>query len=111
MSDDKGPFVVSRRVVIGAAGAAPVVAGADGGALADPAVVRCAEWLALDAEIDRLGLRCSDLETILVQQNRRERSTHPVSTAVSEIRAACEPNFRRGVGLPRIDPWWGLRSD
>ncbi len=47
MSDDKGPFAVSRRVVIGAASAAPVAAGAGGGALADPAVTRCAEWLRL----------------------------------------------------------------
>lgn len=75
MSDDKGPFAVSRRVVIGAASAAPVVAGAGGGAVPDPAVARCAEWLALDAEIDRLGLRWSDLETILVRQKRWERMT------------------------------------
>jgi len=75
MSDDKGPFAVSRRVVIGAASAAPVAAGAGGSALADTAVARCAEWMALDAEIDRLGLRWSDLETILVRQKRWERMT------------------------------------
>lgn len=75
MSDDKDPFAVSRRVVIGAASAAPVAAGAGGGALADPAVARCAEWMALDAEIDRLGLRWSDLEAILVRQKRWERMT------------------------------------
>ncbi len=75
MSDDKEPFAVSRRVVIGAASAAPVVGGAGGGALADPAVARCAEWMALDVEIDRLGLRWSDLETILVRQKRWERMT------------------------------------
>lgn len=75
MSDDKEPFAVSRRVVIGAASAAPVVGGAGGGALADPAVARCAEWMALDGEIDRLGLRWSDLETILVRQKRWERMT------------------------------------
>jgi hypothetical protein len=75
MSDDKGPFALSRRVVIGAASAAPVVAGAGGGAPPDPAVARCAEWMALDVEIDRLGLRWSDLETILVRQKRWERMT------------------------------------
>ena len=75
MSDDKGPFTVSRRVVIGAASAAPVVTGAGSRALADPAAARCAEWMALDAEIDRLGLRWSDLETILVRQKRWERMT------------------------------------
>ncbi|AZS22315.1 hypothetical protein [Caulobacter sp. FWC26] len=75
MSDDKGPFAVSRRVVIGAASAVPVVSGAGGVAPADPVVARCAEWTALDAEIDRLGLRWSDLETILVRQKRWERMT------------------------------------
>jgi hypothetical protein len=75
MSDDKEPLAVSRRVVIGAAGAAPVVAGTGGAAVSDAAVARCAEWFALDAEIDRLGLRWSDLETILVRQKRWERMT------------------------------------
>lgn len=75
MSDDKGPFAVSRRVVIGAASATPVVGGAGGSAPSDPAVARCAEWMALDAEIDRLGLRWSDLEAILVRQKRWERMT------------------------------------
>ena len=76
MSDDKGPFTVSRRVVIGAAGAAPVVANTGAGAaMQDQAIARCDEWLALDAEIDRLGNRWSDLETILVRQKRWERMT------------------------------------
>jgi len=77
MSDDKEPFAVSRRVVIGAASAAPVVAGAGAGVAAssNEAMTRCAEWLALDAEIDRLGLRWSDLETVLVRQKRWERMT------------------------------------
>ena len=75
MSDDKGPLAVSRRVVIGAASAAPVVAGAGGGEISDPAVARCAEWLALDAEIDRLGLRWSDLETLLARRKRCEHMT------------------------------------
>lgn len=76
MSDDKGPFAVSRRVVIGAAGVAPVVANASAGAaMQDQAIARCDEWLALDAEIDRLGNRWSDLETILVRQKRWERMT------------------------------------
>ena len=75
MSDDKGPLAVSRRVVIGAASAAPVVAGAGGGEASDPAMARCAEWLALDAEIDSLGLRWSDLETILGRREQCERMT------------------------------------
>ncbi|OYW27132.1 MAG: hypothetical protein B7Z44_13395 [Caulobacter sp. 12-67-6] len=75
MSDDKAPFAVSRRVVIGAASAAPMVAGAGAAAPSSEAVTRCAEWLALDAEIDRLGLRWSDLEAVLVRQKRWERMT------------------------------------
>lgn len=75
MSEDKEPFAVSRRVVIGAASAAPMVAGAGVAASSNEAMARCAEWLALDAEIDRLGLRWSDLETILVRQKRWERMT------------------------------------
>lgn len=75
MSDDKEPFAVSRRVVIGAAGATPVVTGAGGAAAPDAAIARCAAWLALDAEIDRLGLRWSELETILVRRKRWERMT------------------------------------
>lgn len=83
MSDDKGPFAVSRRVVIGAAGAAPVVGGAGTSAMPDPAIARCAEWMALDAEIDRLGLRWSDLESILVREKRWERMTPDERVALS----------------------------
>ncbi len=69
--------------MIGAASVAPVVAGAGagGGAVPDPAVARCAEWMALDAEIDRLGLRWSDLETIL--EKRWERMTPDERAALS----------------------------
>lgn len=83
MSDDEGPFAVSRRVVIGAASAAPVVASASSGAVPDRALARCAEWMALDAEIDRLGLRWSDLETILVRDKRWERMTPDQRVALS----------------------------
>lgn len=108
MSDDKGPFAVSRRVVIGAASAAPVVNGAGGGALVDPAVARCAEWLALDAEIDRLGLRWSDLETILVRQKRWERMTpeergellpSEEMDAIDKLLSRCSSSGRRGWRL------------
>jgi hypothetical protein len=76
MSDDQEPFAVSGRVVIGAAGAAPVVTNAGAETMAqDEAIARCAAWLALDAEIDRMGNRWSDLETILVRQKRWERMT------------------------------------
>jgi len=83
MSNDKGQFALSRRVVIGAASAAPVVASAGAGALPDPVIARCADWMALDAEIDRLGLRWSDLETILVREKRWERMTSDERVALS----------------------------
>lgn len=109
MSEDKGPLAVSRRVVIGAASAAPVVGGAGRGALADPAVARCAEWLALDAEIDRLGLRWSDLETILVRQKRWERMTTKArgelspSEEMDAIDKQMEPLFeQREAGLEAL---------
>ena len=81
MSDDKAPFAVSRRVVIGAASAAPVVAGV--AAPSNEATTRCAEWIALDAEIDRLGRRWSDLEAILVRERRWERMTPDERVALS----------------------------
>ncbi|PXA77567.1 hypothetical protein DMC25_23095 [Caulobacter sp. D4A] len=84
MPKDKGPLPISRRVVIGAASAAPVMAGANVGAAAvSPVVTRCAEWLALDAEIGRLLSRWSDLETILVEQKRWERMTPEERVALS----------------------------
>jgi hypothetical protein len=84
MSDDKGPFGVSRRFVIGAASAAPVVANAGAvPATQDEAIARCDAWLALDAEIDRLGSRWSDLETILVRERRWEQMTPDERVALS----------------------------
>ena len=101
MSDDKAPFAVSRRVVIGAASAAPVAAGAGVTAPANEAVTRCAEWRALDAEIDRLGLRWSDLETILVRERRWERMTPdehvalPPTQEMAAIDAQLKPLFEQ----------------
>jgi len=84
MSDDKGPFGVSRRFVIGAASAAPVVTNAGAvPATQDEAIARCDAWLALDAEIDRLGSRWSDLETILVRERRWEQMTPDERVALS----------------------------
>ncbi|NQE62382.1 hypothetical protein E1H18_2638 [Caulobacter sp. RHG1] len=103
MSDDKGPFAVSRRAVIGAASAAPVVAGAGGGAAPDPAVARCAEWMALDAEIDRLGLRWSDLETILVRKKRWERMT-------PDERAALSPTHEMDAIDKQLEPLFEQRD-
>jgi len=104
MSDEKGPFAVSRRVVIGAAGAAPVVANTGAGAaMQDQAIARCDEWLALDAEIDRLGLRWSDLETILVREKRWERMT-------PEERVALSPTQEMDAIDKRLQPLFEQRE-
>lgn len=106
MSDDKGPLPISRRVVIGAASAAPVVGSAGVGA-ASPAgavVMRCAEWLALDAQINRLLSRWSDLETILVQQRRWERMT-------PEERVAMTPTEEMNAIDEELKPLFDLQRD
>ncbi len=103
MSDDKGPFAVSRRVVLGAASVAPLIAGAGGRAVPDPAVARCAEWMALDAEIDRLGLRWSDLETILVREKRWERMT-------PDERAALSPTHEMDAIDEQLEPLFKQRD-
>lgn len=70
MSADKAnPVAVSRRVVLGAASAAPAL-GLVPVAQPDPLVARCAEWLAIDFESDRLSLRWAALESRLVDECR-----------------------------------------
>ncbi len=83
MSRDDDPFAVSRRVVIGAASAAPMIAGAGSAASPSEALARSEAWMALDSEIDRLCLRWSDLETILVRERRWERMTPDERVALS----------------------------
>ena len=60
----------SRRAVIGATAALPLAGPARGlapvGAAEIPA--QCANWIALDLEIDRLASRWSQLETLAVRQ-------------------------------------------
>jgi len=58
---------LSRRTLIGAATAAPVLGG--GSIEANDTVRRCADWIALDLEIDRLTLRWSKLETLMVREH------------------------------------------
>lgn len=62
---------ISRRAVIGASAALPLAGSVQGlpapvGAADIPA--QCADWIALDLEIDRLARRWSDLETLAVRQ-------------------------------------------
>ena len=61
-----GDAALSRRAVIGAATAAPVI-GAGPLASNEP-VDQCADWIALDLAIDRLTVRWSNLEAELVRE-------------------------------------------
>lgn len=64
MSEDKAKRTrVSRRTVIGAATAAPVLANVGGGAGADGLVARCGAFVATDIRIRRLLSRWADLES------------------------------------------------
>jgi hypothetical protein len=76
MSDSKDdPFAASNPVVIGAAGAPPSQESARPASLSDDVTARCDGWLALDAEIDRLSSRWSDLETVLVKKKQWHKMT------------------------------------
>jgi len=60
-ADSRSSFSLSRRAILGAASAAPVAVGASS-ADANAIVERCGQWLAADAEIDRLSLRWAELD-------------------------------------------------
>jgi hypothetical protein len=64
MSEDKAKrTAISRRTLIGAATAAPVVADTGGvTAAADDLIVRCASFVAIDIRVGRLVRRWGDLE-------------------------------------------------
>ena len=61
---------ISRRAVIGASAALPLAGPARGlpAVAAADIPAQCADWIALDLEIDRLARRWSDLETLAVRQ-------------------------------------------
>jgi len=84
MSDSNDdPFAVSRRVLIGAASAMPILASVGPASPSDDVTARCDEWLALDAEIDRLLSRWSDLENALVKEKRWHKMTPDQREALS----------------------------
>jgi hypothetical protein len=93
--------VISRRTVIGATvlplagparGAAPVAAAS--------ILAQCADWLARDHEIDRLGRRWSELETLLVAQypyfklTERQVSALPEGKEMDAITAECDRLYK-----------------
>jgi hypothetical protein len=61
---------ISRRAVIGASAVLPLAGPARGAApiVAADIPARCASWVALDLEIDRLARRWSELETLAARQ-------------------------------------------
>lgn len=82
----------SRREIIGAAASVPAAASAARVCPpSDDLVARCAAWLALDLEIDRLSLRWSELETEAVREfgwfnlTRAQRSRVPMAREMGEI--------------------------
>lgn len=67
---------ISRRLVIGAAGA-PLVAPVRGvpATIAQSIPARCADWLAVDFQIDRLAKRWADLEDVAARDHNLFRLT------------------------------------
>ena len=85
-----GDATLSRRAVIGAATAAPVIIGS-GPLASNDAVAQCADWIALDLEIDRLTVRWSNLEAVLVREygwfslTSAARRALPAATELFEV--------------------------
>jgi hypothetical protein len=113
MSDDKAnPNALSRRMVIGAVSLAPAIAATPAtpcAPQADDLVGRCAAWLALDLEIDRLSLRWSALETTAVREFNWFRLSHaqrravPMAAKMDQIEAQLDALFKaRKRGLKAL---------
>lgn len=81
---------ISRRTLLGAASVAPVICKV-GPAEGQDVVAQCAEWLAVDAEIEHLTLQWAALDAIVMRERRwsgvstSERQTAPSSAELSEI--------------------------
>ena len=84
-----GDAAPSRRALLGAAALAPVLGG--GPLAANDIVARCADWVALDFEIDRLARRWSQLETGMARDHGwfaltpAERQAPPGAAEMFEI--------------------------
>lgn len=109
MSEDKlDPSVLSRRALLAAAGAAPVVCAAgEGTGAAETLTGRCAQWLTLDFESDRLARRWAALETQAAagfdyfRMNERERLALPMGPEMAAIENALDVLFGRRKRLYR----------
>ena len=85
-------IALSRRTLLGAAAAVPAVGGdARLSFSSDDTVAQCADWLALDLEIDRLALRWAQLETLMARDHgwltlgHAERRALPEAAEMFEI--------------------------
>lgn len=109
MSEDKlDPTVLSRRALLAGAGVAPGVCAAAGGAgAAETLIGRCAQWLTLDFESDRLARRWAALETQAAAEfdyfrmNDRERLGLPMGPEMLAIEQALDVLFGRRKRLYR----------
>lgn len=100
---------ITRRSILGAASAAPVVTGTDKIARPADAVASAAAFLAVDIEINRLLGRWATLERYVIENHRwfelsrAERQALPEAREMFEIDDAIEPLFRRREKLlPRV---------
>lgn len=107
---------ISRRTLLGAASVAPVVGSATSAPLlANDMVARCAEWLALDLEIDRLTLRWSQLEALMVREHHWfgltnvERRALTEAAEMYEIDDTLEALFRQRERM--LEPLSSLKAD
>lgn len=104
---------ISRRAVVGAAGIAPSgpLAAALRSAGSTDLIKRCAEWVALDQEIDRLALAWSNLEVQAIDQYNwfgltlAQRRRVPMAAQMDAIDARLDVLFEvRKAGLKALRP-------
>jgi hypothetical protein len=111
MSEDKAKRTrVSRRTVIGAATAAPVLANVGGGASADGLVARCGAFVATDIRIRQLLCRWADLESDAFKLpgwfklSRKEQLELPQGREMAEIDRVLPGLFREREKLLKALP-------
>ena len=106
---DARPEGPSRRTLIGGATAAPLFAGA-ASAPTDQAVTACENWLALDAECNRLSRRWQKLETQLAREHdflklsRRQQRKLPQAQELYAIDDRLEELWEEKDALLKILP-------
>ena len=86
----------SRRFVLAGGSAAPFVTGAAAGST-DPAVARCARWLAIDAEQRRLQLEWGTLEGWLITNRSWYKLTPAKQAEIPEGARLAEIDARLDV--------------